>query len=93
MSGCGRVRRRAVVRGRVQGVYFRDTARRAAERRGLAGWAVNRPDGSVEVVLEGAPEAVAAVLDLCRTGPPEARVDAVEVAEEAPEGLRGFRVG
>ena len=86
-----RVRRRALVRGHVQGVYFRDTAREAAEARGVTGWAANLPDGSVELVLEGAPEDVEAVLAVARRGPPDARVEAMEVAEERPEGLSGFR--
>jgi acylphosphatase len=87
----GRVRRRAVVRGRVQGVYYRDTAREAAEARGVAGWAANLSDGSVELVLEGAAEDVEAVLAIARTGPPDARVEAMDVAEERPEGLSDFR--
>ena len=86
-----RVRRRAVVRGHVQGVYFRDTAREAAEAHGVAGWAANLPDGTVELVLEGAPEDVEAVLAVAREGPPDARVEGMEVAEEVPEGLNGFR--
>lgn len=55
-----------MVRGHVQGVYFRDTTREAAERHGVAGWAANLPDGTVELVLEGAPEAVEAVLAVAR---------------------------
>jgi len=84
------VRRRLVVRGRVQGVFFRDSVRQAAENEGVAGYAVNRDDGSVEVVLEGAPEAVASVAGYARRGPSSARVDEVEESEEAPEGLSGF---
>jgi acylphosphatase len=86
------IRRRLRVRGRVQGVFYRDTVRAEAEARGVAGWARNDADGSVEVVLEGPEDAVAAVLARCRAGPPDARVDAVEVADEPPGGLRGFRV-
>lgn len=85
------MRRRAVVRGHVQGVYFRDTIREVAEARGVAGWAANRPDTTVELVLEGAAEDVEAVLAVARTGPPDARVEGMEVAEEPPEGLSGFR--
>lgn len=81
------------MRGRVQGVYFRETVRRAAETAGVAGWAHNRADGIVEVVLEGPAPAVEAVLEVCRTGPPKARVASMEVVPEQPEGLRGFRVG
>lgn len=86
------VRRRAVAHGLVQGVSFRAATRTAALARDVAGWARNLPDGSVEVVLEGAPADVEEVLAFCRRGPRGARVDRVEVAAEAPEGLRGFEV-
>jgi len=86
------IRRRAVVHGRVQGVFFRDTTRRQAAARGVAGWVRNRPGGTVEAVLEGEPEAVEALLAFCREGPPGALVERVEVADEKPEGLAGFEV-
>ncbi len=84
------VARRAVVRGHVQGVFFRATVARAAERAGVAGWATNRADGAVEVHLEGDADAVESVLDTCRTGPRGAQVDSVDVSEVEPEGLGGF---
>jgi acylphosphatase len=84
------IRRKAIVHGRVQGVGFRYSLARRAESRGVAGRAANRPDGTVEVVLEGAPEAVESLVRWCEQGPPGARVDRVEVAEEEPEGVRGF---
>lgn len=84
------IRRRVVVRGYVQGVGFRYWIARAAETRGVGGRAENRADGSVEVVLEGDPEAVESLTSLCREGPRSAVVRDVEVAEEKPEGLRGF---
>jgi acylphosphatase len=86
------VRRRVVAHGRVQGVFFRDSVRREAESRDVAGWAVNRPDGTVEAVFEGPAEAVEALVELCRSGPGHASVERVEVAEEPPEGLQGFAV-
>jgi len=86
------VRRRVVVRGRVQGVFFRDSTRQRAEARGVAGWARNRPDGAVEAVFEGEPEAVERLVDFCHTGPAQAQVERVEVNEEPPEGLSGFRI-
>jgi acylphosphatase len=92
MGGEETVRRHVVVRGRVQGVFFRDSVRERAEAVGVAGWARNRSDGAVEVVLEGPADAVEQVLDFCRRGPSQARVDDVEVGEEAPEGLSGFRI-
>ena len=86
------VRRRIVVRGRVQGVFFRDTTRRRAESLGVAGWATNRADGTVEVVAEGEPDAVERLVDFLREGPRRADVDDVDVSEEQPEGLSGFDV-
>jgi acylphosphatase len=86
------IRRRIVVRGHVQGVWFRETTRRHAERHGVAGWVRNRGDGTVEAVLEGQEEAVELVVELCRAGPPGARVDRIDVESEAPEGLTGFAV-
>jgi acylphosphatase len=85
-------RRRVVVSGRVQGVFFRDTVRRMAESRGVAGWVRNRLDGRVEAVFEGAEQPVAAIVEFCREGPRGADVAAVEVSEEEPESLRGFEI-
>jgi acylphosphatase len=87
-----RIRRRVVVHGRVQGVFFRDSVRARAEAAGVAGWVRNRADGAVEAVLEGPPGAVGEVVSFCRRGPPQAEVDRVEVAEQDPEGLAGFVV-
>ena len=88
----GRIRRRAVVHGRVQGVFFRDSTRERARASGVAGWVANRSDGAVEAVLEGPAEAVENVLRFLRTGPPRARVERIDVAEEEPEGLSAFQV-
>jgi acylphosphatase len=85
-------RRRVVVTGRVQGVFFRDTARRRAEAAGVAGWVSNRPDGAVEAVFEGDEAAVDQLVDFCRQGPRGADVAGVEVRDEQPEGLNGFQV-
>ncbi len=87
-----RVRRRVTVRGRVQGVFFRDSTRREARRAGVAGWVANLADGSVEAVLEGEPDAVERVAAFCRRGPARAEVERVEEADEEPEGLEGFSV-
>ena len=86
------VRRRVVVHGNVQGVFFRDSARRDAERRGVAGWITNRPDGAVEAVFEGAPDDVAALVEFCHRGPRGADVESVDETSEEPEGLSGFEV-
>ena len=85
-------RRRVVVHGRVQGVFFRETVRRHAVSAVVAGWVRNRPDGTVEAVFEGAPEAVDMLVAICHEGPRSARVDRVDVAEESAEGLVGFRI-
>ena len=86
------IRRRLVVHGKVQGVFFRDSTRDAARNEGVAGFAINCPDGSVEVVLEGPREAVASVAGYVRRGPSSARVESVETHDEAPEGLHGFEI-
>jgi acylphosphatase len=78
--------------GFVQGVGFRFAVQRAASSRGVSGWVRNRPDGAVEAVFEGEPEDVDALVDFCRRGPRGAEVERVEVEEELPEGLGGFRV-
>jgi acylphosphatase len=86
------VRRRAIVSGRVQGVWFRESCRREAARLRVAGWVRNRGDGQVEVLAEGDPTSVQALLDWCHSGPPRARVTRVEVDEEDPVGMVGFRI-
>jgi acylphosphatase len=86
------IRRRAVIHGYVQGVFFRDTTRRLAAERGVAGWVTNRPDGAVEAVFEGEPDDVEAMIRFCREGPRGADVERVEVSEEELEGLSGFAI-
>jgi acylphosphatase len=86
------VRRRVVISGRVQAVGFRASCARRATQAGVSGWVRNTPDGAVEAVFEGTPQAVEALLQWCRGGPPMARVVSVDVAEEQPRGDRGFSV-
>jgi acylphosphatase len=86
------VRRRVIASGRVQGVFFRDSTRREAERRDVAGWARNTPQGTVEAVFEGSPEAVDAMVEFVRGGPGHAEVDDLQVSEEEPEGLTSFEI-
>ena len=81
-----------VVRGIVQGVGFRVSLVQTARSRGVTGWVRNRDDGAVEAVFEGRADAVESAVRWCRSGPRGAGVDAVEVREEPPEGLRGFEV-
>lgn len=87
-----RVRRRVIVRGRVQGVFFRGSTEAAARARGVDGWVRNRRDGAVEAVFEGTPADVETLVSFCRSGPRGARVEAIEVIEETAESLCGFRV-
>jgi acylphosphatase len=77
------------VEGRVQGVFFRETLRAEAERRGVRGSATNLPDGSVEAVFEGADHDVRAMVELARRGPAAARVDRLTEQAEEPVGDAG----
>jgi acylphosphatase len=85
-------RRRVVIRGHVQGVFFRDSLRRLAQQHGVGGWVTNRGDGAVEAVFEGERDAVERLVRFSRQGPRGAQVESVEVAEEEPEGRTGFQV-
>lgn len=86
------VRRRVVVRGRVQGVFFRDSCRRVAHDLGVTGWVRNRADGAVEAVFEGARDAVDAMVRWCHDGPPRAHVSTVQVDDQQPTGETGFAI-
>jgi acylphosphatase len=86
------IARRVVVTGQVQGVFFRDSTRREARRRGVSGWVRNRPDGAVEAVFEGDPDAVAELVLWCRDGPRHADVEDLRVEQAEPQGLTGFVV-
>jgi len=84
------IRVRAVVSGRVQGVWFRQSTAEAMAGTGVAGWVRNLDDGRVEAVFEGSPDDVAVALAYVSLGPQRARVDSVEQFREAPDGLVGF---
>jgi acylphosphatase len=86
------VRKRVVVHGDVQGVFFRDSTRERAGGRGVAGWVRNRDDGAVEAVFEGDADAVEGMVAFCREGPRRAGVERIETFDEEPEGLSGFEV-
>jgi acylphosphatase len=87
------IRARVVISGRVQGVYFRASARQVARAQGLSGWVRNRPDGAVEAVVEGEEAAVQAFIAWCRDGPPGADVTDIKVATEPHTGeFQGFRI-
>ena len=86
------IRRRVVVHGRVQGVFFRGSTAERAREVGVNGWVRNRTDGTVEAVFEGSAAQVEEMLRYCRQGPPWARVERIEEVEEAPENLGGFGI-
>jgi acylphosphatase len=86
------IRRRVVIEGLVQGVFFRDSTRRLARQRGVRGWVANRRDGKVEAVFEGDLDAVERLVSFSREGPRGARIDSVQVLDEEPEGLDGFHI-
>jgi acylphosphatase len=84
------VARRVRVTGRVQGVWFRDSCRAEAETLGVRGWVANEPDGTVSGHFEGAEDAVDALVEWCRTGPPRAEVRGVDVVDDTLSGATGF---
>ena len=78
--------------GLVQGVVFRASAQRVALRLGLTGFAENQPDGSVLIVAEGSADKLDELVTWCKSGPPKARVDRLEVTSGTPAGYRSFTV-
>jgi acylphosphatase len=83
---------RVVVHGDVQGVFFRDTCSRQAQSVGVVGWVRNGVEGTVEAVFDGEPEAVDQMVTWCRSGPPRASVERVDVSDEQETGLAAFEV-
>jgi acylphosphatase len=90
--GAGPVRVRVVATGRVQGVWFRDSCGEQARSEHVAGWVRNRGDGAVEAEFEGSRASVDRLVAWFRTGPPRARVDAVETTEVPAIGDQRFRI-
>ncbi|KRC59381.1 acylphosphatase [Agromyces sp. Root81] len=86
------IRRHVIVHGYVQGVGFRYSALIEARRLGVAGWARNRPDDTVEAEIEGVEASVGAMLDWLATGPPDAIVERTDVSACEPTGEHGFRI-
>jgi acylphosphatase len=81
-----KTRAHVFVRGKVQGVFFRQNTRRQAQSHGVSGWVCNLPDGRVEAVFEGEEDAVKALVDYCRHGPSYSKVENVEAAYETYQG-------
>ena len=75
-----KVTRRLAIHGLVQGVWYRESMRREADRLGVTGWVRNRPDGSVEALVQGSPAAVEAITAWSRRGPEQARVERVDAS-------------
>lgn len=86
------VHKRVWIQGKVQGVYFRASARNQARALGLTGLVRNEPDGSVYAEVEGPAQAVEAFLSWCRRGPEHARVAGILVEDAPPEGFRDFNI-
>jgi acylphosphatase len=84
--------KRMVVRGRVQGVYFRASAREKAEELGISGEVRNLADGSVEVIASGTDEQLSELLKWCKVGPPHATVDEVIVSDLPEREFKGFSI-
>jgi len=80
------IRMRLIIEGRVQGVWFRESTRRQALGFGLTGWVKNRPEGTVEVLVEGPEQEVNQLISWCRKGPPTARVSGIRKTEETWQG-------
>jgi acylphosphatase len=88
-----KARAHVLVSGRVQGVFFRTEAKHKADRYGAKGWVSNLPDGRVEAVFEGEEEAVKALVEFCKRGPPGARVTCVDLTWEDFTGeFDGFKI-
>lgn len=86
-------RLQVIVRGRVQGVFFRSSTQREARRLGLTGWVSNRRDGAVELVAEGNEDELRELLGFCNRGPSAARVDKVDVRWRSYTGeFADFRI-
>jgi acylphosphatase len=81
-----------VIRGRVQGVFYRKWTQERARHHGIAGWVRNRDDGAVEAVFSGPAEAVDALLAECQEGPPAARVEGIDVTAAEPVLAQTFEV-
>lgn len=84
------IARRLIVRGRVQGVFYRGWTVEVARALGIAGWVRNRRSGEVEIYAVGEPGAVAALIEHCRIGPLAARVEDVAAEDAAVEPLESF---
>jgi acylphosphatase len=81
-----KIRAHIVVRGKVQGVYFRQNAQRICNEYGVTGWVLNVDDGSVEAILEGDKNSVEDAISWFRVGPPDAHVEKIELSYDRYSG-------
>ena len=86
------INRTVIIKGKVQGVFYRGSTREQAERLGVNGEVKNMPDGSVELIIEGNREAVEQLITWCHQGPQRAEVEEVVVKEGTIKGFKNFRV-
>jgi acylphosphatase len=83
---------RLVIKGKVQGVFYRATAKDIADQLGIKGWIKNLPDRNVEIKVTATEDILQKFIDWCKQGPPNARVDEVIVEELSAEEFNGFRI-
>lgn len=76
---------RAIICGRVQGVFFRHNTKKVADKLSVKGWVRNNPDNSVEIVAEGSDDTIDKLIEWCRKGPIGAKVDKLDIKEEKPK--------
>jgi len=83
---------RLTIKGKVQGVFYRATAKDVAEQLGIKGWVKNLPDNNVEIGATASEELLQRFIDWCKQGPPKAKVDEVIVEDLSPEEFNAFKI-
>ena len=83
---------RLTIEGKVQGVFYRATAKDIADELGIKGWVRNLPDRNVEITATATEEILQKFIDWCKQGPPKARVDDVIIEELSTAEFNGFRI-
>ena len=81
-----------IVKGKVQGVFYRATAKEVADKMGIKGWVKNTRDGAVELLITGDEEIIATYIAWCRQGPPRAKVDEVKSEEKEVTPFDDFQI-
>jgi acylphosphatase len=83
---------RLIIKGKVQGVFYRATAKDVADLIGVKGWVRNLPDNNVEIIATASEDILQKFINWCKQGPPKAKVDEVIVEEIASEEFKGFKI-